>query len=106
MEIDHKLVVKGAMELVRLPDSVKVVSQYGDTVTINRQKAPGQIWKDRQITLDFEKWPVVILQRQGGEYDPPRVEAERLLFRKIEVNVAAPTGSFQLGKTIELLLGI
>lgn len=107
MNIDHKMVVRGAIELMKLPDSVKIISYGGNAVTVNRQKSPGTVWKNRELHLDFEKWPVVILRRQsGGEWDAPQTEAERVLFRKIEVNVAAPNGSHQLGRAIELLLGV
>jgi hypothetical protein len=105
-EIDHKYVVRGALELMKLPDSVKIASHYDNIVTVNRQKSPGTIWKERQVMLDFEKWPVVILKRQGGDWDPPITKDDKLLFKKIEVNVAAPTGSHQLGRAIEMLLGL
>lgn len=92
---------------MRLPASVKIENYGGNNITVNRQKSPGQIWKDRRVSVDFEKWPVAILQRQsGGEWDTPLNDSERLLFSKIEVNVAAPNGSHQLGKAIELLLGV
>lgn len=92
---------------MKLPASVKIVSYGEGSVSVNRQKSPGVIWKERSININFEKWPVVILQRSaGGEWDTPLTESDRLLFSKIEVNVAAPNGSHQLGKAIELLLGL
>lgn len=106
VNIDYKMVVRGALELMKLPDSVKIASHYENIITVNRQKSPGQIWKNRQVHLNFEKWPVVIINRQGGEWDASMSEADQLLFKKIEINVAAPNGSHQLGRAIELLLGL
>lgn len=106
VEIDYRLVVKGAIELMKLPDSVKITG-WDQSISVNRQKSPGQIWKNRTVTIDFEKWPVVFLQRAaGGEWDGVKNEADILLFKKIEINVAAPNGSHQLGRAIELLLGL
>lgn len=107
VDIGYKLVVREAVELAKLPASVKVFAWEESTITVNRQKAPGTIWKDRNVQVVFEKWPVAILQRQsGGEWDTPQTDAERLLFKKIEINVANPNGMIQLGKAIELLLGL
>lgn len=107
VDIGYKLVVREAIELAKLPASVKVSSWGENNVTVNRQKAPGTVWKDRNLTIDFEKWPIAILQRQSyGEWDTPQNDAERLMFKKIEINVASPNGMLQLGKAIELLLGV
>lgn len=104
MDIGYKIVTREAIELVKMPSSVKVAFDNGSSVTVNRQKAPGTVWKDRNIDLDFEKWPVVLIKRQPyGEWETPH---QKVLFQTIEVNVASPNGMYQLGKTIELLLGL
>lgn len=106
VDISYRLVVREAIETMKLPDSVKVAFESGDTVTVNRQKSPGMIWKDRQININFEKWPIALMSRGGGEWDTPKTEAEKILFKTIEINVAAPNGMAQLGRAIELLLGL
>lgn len=106
VDISFKLVVREAIETMRLPDSVRVASDYGNTITVHRQKSPGVIWKDRVISIDFEKWPIALLSRTSGEWDPPKSEAEKVLSQTIELNLASPNGMAQLGRAIELLLGL
>lgn len=103
---DYIHVIREAILLAKLPESVKVAEGWDYMITVNRQKSPGMVWKDRNVNIDFEKWPVVKLKRQPqGEWDAITAR-DKILFNTIEINVAAPTGMIQLGKAIELLLGV
>ena len=92
---DYQLLLKEAFRLAGLPTSVRV-SAYDESVkdiTVGRYKLPGQLWKDRQVTISFKDWPNVTLRCQ-------------YLKNNEKINMAVPDTVLKLGKRIGQLLGV
>lgn len=92
---DYQLLLKEAFRLAGLPTSVRV-SAYNEgikEIMVGRYKLPGQLWKERQVTISFKDWPNVTL---------------RCTYLKAseKINMAVPDTVFQLGKRIGQILGV
>ena len=87
---EYLLIAREAIGIARLPSSVRASDGGSSVVMVSRHRIPGTI--DIQATIDFEKWPVVLINKYGSP--------------TYSVNVAAPNGLAMLGRAIGFSLGV